>query len=50
MSTKTITAALIGAATLTMCHPAPAAEHISGVFHVVHRTTGKTAYGIADLF
>lgn len=48
MSIKTATAALIGAATLTMCHPAPAADRVSGVFHVVHRTTGKTAYSITD--
>lgn len=48
MSIKTTTAALIGAATLTMCHPAPAADRISGVFHVVNRTTEKTAYSITD--
>lgn len=48
MSPKTTAAALIGAATLTMCHPAPAADRISGVFHVVHRTTEKTAYSITD--
>lgn len=48
MSIKTTTAALIGATTLTMCHPAPAADRVSGVFHVVHRTTEKTAYSITD--
>lgn len=48
MSINTTTAALVGAATLTMCHPAPAADRVSGVFHVVHRTTEKTAYSITD--
>lgn len=48
MSIKTAATALIGAATLTMCHPAPAADRISGVFHVVHRTTEKAAYSITD--
>lgn len=48
MSIKTATAALIGATTMTMCHPAPAADRISGVFHVVHRATEKTAYSITD--
>lgn len=48
MSIKTATAALVAAATLTMCSPAPAADRISGVFHVVHRITEKTAYSITD--
>lgn len=48
MSVKTTAAALMGAATLTTCHPAPAADRISGVFHVVHRTTERTAYSITE--